>query len=137
MRPPSGPTGVWPTASSTTRAAVKQPLLGCSAVADTTSSWARQLPGDLALAGVRSGEVTARVVLHLERFVEYLTATYGHDRLPGGAPGRVRLAGPVPLENGIQLVTCGSSGHQAPEWAAVRWPLPIPPCAARSALPPC
>jgi hypothetical protein len=21
-------------------------------------------------------------VLHLERFVEYLTATYGHDRLP-------------------------------------------------------
>lgn len=25
-------------------------------------------------------------MLHLERFVEYLTATYGHDRLPGGAP---------------------------------------------------
>jgi hypothetical protein len=32
--------------------------------------------------GVRSAEVAARVVLHLERFVEYLTATYGHDRLP-------------------------------------------------------
>jgi hypothetical protein len=44
----------------------------------------RQLP-DLVLAGVRPEEVTARVVLHLERFVEYLTATYGHDRLPGGA----------------------------------------------------
>ena len=44
--------------------------------------------------GVRSEEVTAREVLHLERFIEYLTATYGHDRLPGGAPGRVRLAGP-------------------------------------------
>ena len=49
---------------------------------------------DLAPAGVRPEEVTARVVLHLERFVEYLTATYGHDRLPGGAPGHVRLAGP-------------------------------------------
>ena len=24
-------------------------------------------------------------MLHLERFVEYLTATYGHDRLSGGA----------------------------------------------------
>ena len=44
--------------------------------------------------GVRSGEVTARVVLHLDRFVEYLTGAYGHDRLLGGAPGRVRLAGP-------------------------------------------
>jgi len=31
----------------------------------------------------------------------------------------------VPLENRIQLLTCGSSGHQAPEWAAVRWPPPI------------
>ena len=54
------------------------------------------------LAGVRTEEVTARVVLHLERYAEYLTATYGHERLPGGAPGRVRLAGPVPLENRIQ-----------------------------------
>jgi hypothetical protein len=45
----------------------------------------RQLPGDLGLAGVRPEEVTARVVLHLERYAEYLTATYGHDRLPGGA----------------------------------------------------
>ena len=32
-------------------------------------------------------EVTTRAVLHLERFVEYLTATYGHDRLPRGARG--------------------------------------------------
>jgi hypothetical protein len=32
-------------------------------------------------------------VFHLERYAEYLTAAYGHDRLPGGAPGRVRLAG--------------------------------------------
>ena len=34
-------------------------------------------------------------MLHLERFVEYLTAAYGHDRLSPVAPwGRVRLAGP-------------------------------------------
>ena len=42
---------------------------------------------DLAVAGVRLQEVTTRAVLHLERFVEYLTATDGHDRLPGGARG--------------------------------------------------
>jgi hypothetical protein len=44
---------------------------------------------------LRRAASPARAVLHLERFVEYLTATYGHDRLLGGAPGRVRLAGPV------------------------------------------
>jgi acyl transferase domain-containing protein len=33
--------------------------------------------------------------------------------------------------------TTDAAGHQAPEWAAVRWPPLIPPCAARSALPPC
>ena len=99
--PPAGPTGTWPTASNTTRAAVKQPLLGCSAVTDTTSAWAASYRGTWPWR-VRLEEVTARVVLHLERFVEYLTATYGHDRLSGGAPGRVRLARPVPLENRIQ-----------------------------------
>ena len=51
-----------------------QPLPGRSAVADATSARAASYR-DLALAGVRSGEVTARVVLHLERFVEYLTCT--------------------------------------------------------------
>ncbi len=40
------------------------------------------LPGpDLALVGVRSEEVTARIMLHLGRFAEYLSAPYGHDRL--------------------------------------------------------
>jgi hypothetical protein len=41
------------------------------------------------MAGVRPEEVTARVVLHLERYAGYLTATYGHDRLPGGASAEV------------------------------------------------
>jgi hypothetical protein len=44
-------------------------------------------------------------VLHLERFVEYLTATYSHDRLPGGAPGRVRLAGHLAGGLGPSMVT--------------------------------
>src|SRR6266566_9418385 len=85
-RPPAGPAGTWPTASNTTRAAVKQPSRG---VLRSLTRLRRGPPatGDLALAGVRPEEVTARVVLHLERFVGYLTATYGHDRLPGGAPG--------------------------------------------------
>jgi hypothetical protein len=36
---------------------------------------------ELALTGVRSREVTERIVLHLRRFGEYLTAIYGHERL--------------------------------------------------------
>jgi hypothetical protein len=43
---------------------------------------------------VRSEEVTARVVLHLERFVDYLTATYATIGSPRWCPGHVRLAEP-------------------------------------------
>src|SRR5215831_14407168 len=50
-RPPAGPTGARPTARNTIRAAAKQPLLGRSAVADTTSSRTASYR-DLALAGV-------------------------------------------------------------------------------------
>lgn len=47
---------------------------------DSVTSWGARYR-DLALVGVRSEEVTARIVLHVGRFAEYLTATYGHDRL--------------------------------------------------------
>ncbi len=47
---------------------------------DSVTSWAARYR-DLALVGVRSEEVTARIMLHLGRLAEYLTATYGHDRL--------------------------------------------------------
>lgn len=46
----------------------------------TVSGWAVSYE-ELALTGVRSREVTDRIALHLRRFAEYLTATYGHERL--------------------------------------------------------
>ena len=59
--------------------AERQPAGGCHHA--TRCAGARAPP-----AGVRSEEVTARVVLHLERFVEYLTGAYGHDRLSSVVP---------------------------------------------------
>jgi len=49
-------------------------------VPDSVTSWAARYR-DLALVGVRSEEVSAQIMLHLGRFAEYLSATYGHDRL--------------------------------------------------------
>ncbi|MCA1680961.1 MAG: hypothetical protein LC777_19480 [Actinobacteria bacterium] len=46
----------------------------------TASAWATSYE-ELALIGVRSREVAERIALHLHRFAEYLTATYGHERL--------------------------------------------------------
>jgi len=46
----------------------------------TVSAWAASYE-DLALSGVRSREVTERIALHLRRFSEYLSETYGHERL--------------------------------------------------------
>lgn len=44
------------------------------------SAWAARYD-ELALTGVRSREVTERIVLHLLRFAEYMEATYGDQRL--------------------------------------------------------
>ncbi|MGI8728903.1 MAG: tyrosine-type recombinase/integrase [Solirubrobacteraceae bacterium] len=46
----------------------------------TVSAWAASYE-QLALSGVRSREVTERIALHLRRFSEYLTVTYGHERV--------------------------------------------------------
>ena len=46
----------------------------------TVSAWGARYK-ELALSGVRSREVTERIALHLRRFGEYLTVTYGHERL--------------------------------------------------------
>jgi hypothetical protein len=57
---------------------------------DAVSAWAARYE-ELALTGVRSREVTERIALHLGRFGEYLSATYGHDRL-ATVRGRLQLA---------------------------------------------
>jgi hypothetical protein len=60
---------------------------------DSVSAWAQRYE-QLAVRGVRSGEVANRIALHLLRFERYLRSSYGHDRLStGGRPGRDRLAG--------------------------------------------
>jgi len=60
---------------------------------DSVSAWAQRYE-QLAVRGVRSGEVANRIALHLLRFELYLRSSYGHDRLStGGRPGRDRLAG--------------------------------------------
>jgi hypothetical protein len=46
----------------------------------TVLAWAARYE-ELALTGVRSREVTERIGLHLQRFAEYLEATYGDQRL--------------------------------------------------------
>jgi len=46
----------------------------------TVSAWGARYE-ELALTGVRSREVTERIALHLRRFGEYLSVTYGHERL--------------------------------------------------------
>jgi site-specific recombinase XerD len=46
----------------------------------TVLAWAARYE-ELALTGVRSREVTERIGLHLQRFAEYLSGTYGHERL--------------------------------------------------------
>ncbi|MCA1698468.1 MAG: site-specific integrase [Actinobacteria bacterium] len=51
-----------------------------SGKAITVSAWAASYE-ELALSGVRSRGVTERIALHLHRFAEYLSATYGHERL--------------------------------------------------------
>jgi site-specific recombinase XerD len=43
-------------------------------------AWAARYE-ELALTGVRSREVTERIGLHLQRFAEYLSGIYGHERL--------------------------------------------------------
>lgn len=48
--------------------------------ATAVSAWATSYE-ELALTGVRSREVTERIALHLRRFGEYLSVTYGHERL--------------------------------------------------------
>jgi len=44
------------------------------------SAWAQRYE-QLAVRGVRSGEVANRIALHLLRFERYLRSSYGHDRL--------------------------------------------------------
>src|SRR5216683_5391071 len=147
-RPPAALTGAWPTAGSTTRAAVKQPLPGRSAVADTTSASAASCR-DLALAGVRPQEVTARAVLH--RFVGHLTGAGGHDRLssvvprdgsgwpdhPAGGPGPCTVNHHLPPVSGflarVAARVCGGLPEGNPA-AGVRT-LVLPPLEPRALTP--
>ena len=57
--------------------AQKRPLID---VPDSLHSWMEKYV-QLAVAGVRSQEVTNKIMLHLGRFLKYFTDCYGHDRI--------------------------------------------------------
>jgi len=89
------------------------------------SAWAARYE-ELALTGVRSREVTDRIVLHLGRFAKYLSATYGHERLAtmvrrdvvGWRDSLVALGlGPSTVNNHLASLAgfCGWVAAQDPE----------------------
>ena len=49
-------------------------------VQDSIAEWASRYLA-LAVVGVRSPEVTRKIALHLERFISFFEASYGHDRI--------------------------------------------------------
>ena len=48
-------------------------------VPDALAAWATRYLA-LAVVGVRSPAVTQKIALHLDRFVAFFLASYGHDR---------------------------------------------------------
>src|SRR5713101_5924578 len=50
------------------------------ATPDSLAAWTRVYL-QLAVHGVRSEDVTAKVTLHLERFRQFIADAYGHERL--------------------------------------------------------
>ena len=50
------------------------------AVPDSLAAWMDRYQA-LAVAGVRSEEVAAKIALHLERFRLFFVEAYGHDRI--------------------------------------------------------
>ncbi|NTW02833.1 MAG: site-specific integrase, partial [Oscillochloris sp.] len=47
---------------------------------DRLTAW-RERYLRLAVTGVRSPAVTAKITLHLQRFIDFFTTCYGHDRI--------------------------------------------------------
>jgi hypothetical protein len=51
-----------------------------AALPDSLEAWITQYI-QFAVTGVRSSVVTQKIALHLDRFLEYFRAAYGHDRI--------------------------------------------------------
>ncbi len=99
-----------------------------SGKAITVSAWAARYE-ESALTGVRSREVTERIALHLRRFAEYLTETYGHERLATVVRRDVVGWRDVLVSSGLGASTVNN--HLASlsgfcSWVAVRAPDALP-----------
>lgn len=55
---------------------------------DSLTVWAERYL-DLAVRGVRSEDVTTKIARHLERFTDWFTDGYGHDRVSAVTPREV------------------------------------------------
>jgi integrase len=61
---------------------------GLAEADDSLTAWTQRYL-DLAVRGVRSGEVARKIARHLERFAGWLTAGLGHDRVSAVTPREV------------------------------------------------
>ena len=64
----------------TTRKVAAVPSALAGDVPDSLAEWASRYL-TLAVVGVRSPEVTRKIALHLERFIDFFEGSYGHDRI--------------------------------------------------------
>ena len=64
----------------TSRKVTAVPSALASDVPDSLAEWASRYLA-LAVVGVRSPEVTRKIALHLERFIDFFEDAYGHDRI--------------------------------------------------------
>ena len=64
----------------TTRKVAAVPSALAGDVPDSLAEWASRYL-TLAVVGVRSPEVTRKIALHLERFIDFFEESYGHDRI--------------------------------------------------------
>lgn len=64
----------------TTRKVTAVPSALAGDVPDSLAEWGSRYLA-LAVVGVRSPEVTRKIALHLERFIDFFESSYGHDRI--------------------------------------------------------
>ena len=107
---------------------------------------------DLAVRGVRSDEVTGKITRHLERFVGWLAAGLGHDRVSAVTPrkvaawhdhlaeegnlgrdGTATAMAPATVNNpvGVRRSTLTADGSCSPSQSITN-DLPAPPAASRT-----
>ncbi|MFI6990571.1 hypothetical protein [Nonomuraea wenchangensis] len=93
---------------------------------DSLPAWTERYL-DLAVRGVRSAEVTAKISRHLQRFAAWISGGLGHDRLSAVTPREVSAWRDHLAAAGNR----GRDGTPAPKPAPPATPSPRPSAASR------